>query len=939
MASRDKDAAKTRIGTPQKSAASGALSSRRPAAAASSASSASASAAAQPSSSQPLSLVQQQNSTGDINAQLQPSLTHALLRHLHARDLSLLHSHHALSRQVHAVSSLSLSLRAALSLLAAQQTQLQTVEYGLYVEREHARKLAAGTWRSRKGTMRSEAGDEQQEEHEEGADHVGEAPASFSTSARFSSSTTSPLRRKLSYHSATLPLPGGAGGVNLSHMDGEDEHAEGEEGETAADAHMWAAYMQLIGGPHAHNDGLGYEGEDGEEGSESGPSADSSMPGSASGTLSSSTRLPRSLPSPASVMGAHAKQRSLGSHHAAHASRTGGSTRALPADANQNLSQTLPAPSSSGSSSANQNQSFTYHYASPIKAAKAAKAAAAAAAATQSPSSNGGVMHDMKDRGMSVKDRSNAPSLNLTANTFLPPSAEEIEREIALTKSPPADSDQARRRSASGASSSSSSSSDATSTATETGKDASMSFSYSSNDPTHATSPLHSKPNPDITTTAINMNDALQREKLKEIEKAQQASTTPASASSSSTSTTTSSITKVSSSNGGLVLGLASLTDQSKQWRPKLALRGHMDAVRCVAFDRNANETDPTLLLSAGEDGVAQLWNITAALRSGGGLAGAARKSAAAQPPACYTYRGHRGMITSVALRGAQYGAFTAGIDGEVMQWRLPSDDILCAQNPDLYPCTTSLMAMRTTSVKHDDAVWSMDLYIPTESDTTSLLATAVANGDVCVWKASPLSSPADDATTTPLHSIRMPDPADSSNTLIPSSVQFMPTSSGRQALAGYTNGLLALIDLETGKVVSTLKGDADPSLNESGFSRGRLTQLAAHPEAELAMSAHADSSIRFWDVKSSTQVAIMSAHRGVVSCLALDGTGLHIASGSHDASIRIWNAAERKIRQVLDTHQTHRSKYQEAIHSVTYHQTQPFLASAGADGIIKLYV
>jgi WD40 repeat protein len=41
----------------------------------------------------------------------------------------------------------------------------------------------------------------------------------------------------------------------------------------------------------------------------------------------------------------------------------------------------------------------------------------------------------------------------------------------------------------------------------------------------------------------------------------------------------------------------------------------------------------------------------------------------------------------------------------------------------------------------------------------------------------------------------------------------------------------------------------------------------------------------------------------------------------------------------VLDTHQTHRLKFAEAIHAVSFHPTQPYLASAGADGIVKLYV
>jgi WD40 repeat protein len=58
--------------------------------------------------------------------------------------------------------------------------------------------------------------------------------------------------------------------------------------------------------------------------------------------------------------------------------------------------------------------------------------------------------------------------------------------------------------------------------------------------------------------------------------------------------------------------------------------------------------------------------------------------------------------------------------------------------------------------------------------------------------------------------------------------------------------------------------------------------------------------------------VFVLAAHRAAVTCVSLDGAGSLLVSGSHDESLRVWSADERKIKQVLDTHQTHRLKLQE---------------------------
>jgi len=79
-----------------------------------------------------------------------------------------------------------------------------------------------------------------------------------------------------------------------------------------------------------------------------------------------------------------------------------------------------------------------------------------------------------------------------------------------------------------------------------------------------------------------------------------------------------------------------------------------------------------------------------------------------------------------------------------------------------------------------------------------------------------------------------------------------------------------------------------------------------------------------------------MPAHLDAVTSLSLDNAGFSLVSGSHDCSVRFWD--------LLNTHSCvqeiscHRKKGDEGILDVGYHPTLPFLASAGADGVVKLF-
>lgn len=79
-----------------------------------------------------------------------------------------------------------------------------------------------------------------------------------------------------------------------------------------------------------------------------------------------------------------------------------------------------------------------------------------------------------------------------------------------------------------------------------------------------------------------------------------------------------------------------------------------------------------------------------------------------------------------------------------------------------------------------------------------------------------------------------------------------------------------------------------------------------------------------------------MFGHTDGVTSLSIDLAGFSLVSGGHDNSVRFWDLLG--TRQCIQEMSYHRKKGDEGVLDVEYHQSLPFLASAGADGVVKLY-
>ena len=218
-----------------------------------------------------------------------------------------------------------------------------------------------------------------------------------------------------------------------------------------------------------------------------------------------------------------------------------------------------------------------------------------------------------------------------------------------------------------------------------------------------------------------------------------------------------------------------------------------------------------------------------------------------------------------------------------------------------------------------------------------------------------------------------------------------MRGSSGSLVVVSFADGSIAVYDVEV--------ASSQPVLLFENGSSCRVNSVVVHPTLPVIVSAHEDRQIKFWDLDTGTScvaaclekwrsdsfccssldlltgkcLQAMVAHLDEVTSLACDPNGLYLLSGSeyfadlgccccrrrrcscrrlfvslmltvgsapvtsgHDCSVRLWNFDSRTCVQEITSH---RKKFDEAIFDVSFHPSKAFFASAGADGLAKVFV
>ncbi|KAL2917645.1 1,2-dihydroxy-3-keto-5-methylthiopentene dioxygenase [Polyrhizophydium stewartii] len=340
-------------------------------------------------------------------------------------------------------------------------------------------------------------------------------------------------------------------------------------------------------------------------------------------------------------------------------------------------------------------------------------------------------------------------------------------------------------------------------------------------------------------------------------------------------------------------------------WEPSATLRNHLDSVRDVVFHPKERA-----VFTASEDQTVKLWSLSRSA-DGGDI----------EP--LHTFRGHTDAVTALAVSPLGDRLYSASGDATIRAWRVPSLD----QQPYL-PGDPSIKL--NVFGGHTDAIWDLRLH-PLLSQHP-LLASASADGTI------KLLDTTDDAL-----GLKMSlwydtgrDPSASNGASV--SEGEIPTALAwthhdlAKLVAGFRNGAIRMYDVTTGASVLQLDAPA------SGLSLDtQVNAVLCHPSMELVISAHEDSTIRFYDIKSGKCVHKMAAHTDAVTSIDISPSGLSVASSSHDGSLRWWDLSMKRMHQELPA--AHGRKSNESVWAVRYHPTDDSLmASGGADALCRLY-
>lgn len=169
---------------------------------------------------------------------------------------------------------------------------------------------------------------------------------------------------------------------------------------------------------------------------------------------------------------------------------------------------------------------------------------------------------------------------------------------------------------------------------------------------------------------------------------------------------------------------IADAAADSQLWKSKKVLRSHLDAVRSIEFDTSSSVLS---LLSASDDNTIKVWKLDPSIFSQINLKS---QTSTADVHPIITFRGHSAPITCLTISANQRKIFSGSLDSSIKIWKLPEPTNV-GGNESYQPFDSSTEL--NSFVGHSQGIWDMVL-LPLGPSEDSLLATASADGTLKVW-------------------------------------------------------------------------------------------------------------------------------------------------------------------------------------------------------------
>jgi WD40 repeat protein len=109
------------------------------------------------------------------------------------------------------------------------------------------------------------------------------------------------------------------------------------------------------------------------------------------------------------------------------------------------------------------------------------------------------------------------------------------------------------------------------------------------------------------------------------------------------------------------------------------------------------------------------------------------------------------------------------------------------------------------------------------------------------------------------------------------------------------------------------------------------INQVAWNPDEKQLASGSGDATIKIWDVKAGTLLKTLAGHEGWVTSVAWNPDGKWVASGSTDKTIKIWDVKAGTLLKTLAEHE-------DSVTSVAWNPDGKWVASGSTDETIKIW-
>jgi len=295
-----------------------------------------------------------------------------------------------------------------------------------------------------------------------------------------------------------------------------------------------------------------------------------------------------------------------------------------------------------------------------------------------------------------------------------------------------------------------------------------------------------------------------------------------------------------------------------------------------------------------------QLELMQSELASGSGARKKQNTDCIPRPPAIHTLRAHKGNITSVKFHPIFSSIATASEDATIKIWDFETGEY------------------ETTLRGHTNSVQSVAF-----DHSGNILASSSADLHIKLWNFSSASKECMKTLKGHEHNV--------------SSVIFTPT--GDHLFSCSRDKSIKKWDVNTGYCTQTITGHDD-----------WVRKVIINDEGTILASCSSDQTLRTWNVANGQPLGVFREHTHVVECIAFSPpnvvpltpeaeknkkktqhSGVYIASGSRDKSIRIWETATHQCIFMLDGHDNW-------VREVIFHPNGKHLISVSDDKSVRIW-